>query len=143
MFATLATHDLRSPSTGWSYTAARPETDRWITKPAWSSACTARVSVASDWCVVQERIAGGRESKIYAIREKPLVPPDACYSKAELDQIEYVVSTCHSATGLAYFGIDIMWHADEPWIIDVNDMPSYRLVPDAAQEIITDILAIR
>ena len=94
----------------------------------------------SAWQVFQQKIDGLRETKIYAIRDTVLLPEGTRFHRNEIEQVEQIANWCCERLGLTYFGIDLLWDNGGPLVLDVNDMPTFRLAPHAINLIAADLL---
>ena len=61
----------------------------------------------------------------------------------EIDaQLRDIALTCGRACGLELWGVDVAMTPDGPYVIEVNDFPTYSAIPDAGAEIARHALAL-
>ncbi len=71
------------------------------------------------------------------------VVPAAGGELVKLDaQLRDIALTCGRACGLELWGVDVAMTAAGPWIIEVNDFPTYSEVPGAGAAIAHHVLSL-
>lgn len=109
-----------------------------------------RVLPATDTAViVQERILGDHDLKVYVIGEEafgvrkafdPTSHGRAGRAVALSPEVELVARRCGAAFGFGLYGIDVVETDLGPVVIDVNHFPGYKGVPDAAERLCAYVL---
>jgi ribosomal protein S6--L-glutamate ligase len=94
----------------------------------------------------------GHDLKVYSVagevhatvRRSPLHPEQSvAEGEAVLSaEVAWLVHQVGAAYGLDLFGVDIVLGPDGPVIVDVNDFPSFRGVPDAVDRVSRAILRL-
>jgi glutathione synthase/RimK-type ligase-like ATP-grasp enzyme len=95
----------------------------------------------------------GVGSKVWAVRKaapvvfdgpgpaRPQSPAEAQVSDLDA-RLQDIALTCGRACGLEIWGVDVAMTADGPYVIEVNDFPTYSAVPEAGDEIARHILTL-
>lgn len=95
----------------------------------------------------------GIGSDVWAVRKPaavrfegggPGLPPDVGEpERVDMDaRLRDIALTCGRACGLELWGVDVAVTPDGPYVIEVNDFPTYSAVPDAGALIARHILAL-
>jgi ribosomal protein S6--L-glutamate ligase len=94
----------------------------------------------------------GHDLKVYSVagevyatvRRSPLHPERSVAEGAAVlsAEVTWLVHEVGAAYGLDLFGVDIVLGPDGPVIVDVNDFPSFRGVPDAVDRVSRAILRL-
>jgi ribosomal protein S6--L-glutamate ligase len=72
-----------------------------------------------------------------------VVRPTKGAELVELDaQLKDIALTCGRACGLELWGVDVVVTPKGPYVIEVNDFPTYSAVPDAGQAIARHVLTL-
>lgn len=134
LFGRLSAGGVITPRTGWIRGANEPR-DGWIQKNPWASHNGFphngfhHGNTGRDWRLIQEHLAGGRVSKLYAIGTQVVMAPGALTprtgdARAACD----IVHKCRIVTGADIFGVDILWTTGGPVVVDLNDFPSFSSI---------------
>lgn len=94
----------------------------------------------------------GMDLKVYAVggelyateRRSPLHPDHAIRERAVPlpAEVAAVVARTGAVYGLDLYGVDVLLGPDGPVIVDVNDFPSFRRVPDATARVARAVLEL-
>lgn len=87
----------------------------------------------------------GVGGELYATeRRSPLHPDHAVPERLVRlpDEVAALAARAGAAYGLDLFGVDVVLGPDGPVIVDVNDFPSFRQVPDAAARVARAVLEL-
>ncbi|MDP9485287.1 MAG: hypothetical protein M3Q49_05760 [Actinomycetota bacterium] len=70
-----------------------------------------------------------------------MIKPSKGAELVKLDsQLRDISLTCGRACGLELWGVDVAMTPDGPYVIEVNDFPTYSAVPEAGEEIARYVL---
>jgi ribosomal protein S6--L-glutamate ligase len=94
----------------------------------------------------------GMDLKVYAVggelyateRRSPLHPDHAIRERAVPlpAEVAAVVARAGAVYGLDLYGVDVLLGPDGPVIVDINDFPSFRRVPDATARVARAVLEL-
>ncbi len=132
LFARLSAGGVVTPRTGWIRGPQEP-CDGWIQKNPWASHNGFphngfhHGNTGRDWRLIQEHLAGGHVSKLYAIGARVIAAPGAV-TPTDARLAHDIVHKCRKVTGADIFGVDILWTAGGPVIVDLNDFPSFSVI---------------
>ena len=100
-------------------------------------------------CMVQPRLAGADDLKVYVIGDdvfgvRKQFDPDS-HGRAGRpvtlsDEVVEVARQCGAAFGFGLYGVDLVETDDGPVVVDVNHFPGYKGVPDAAERLASYVL---
>jgi glutathione synthase/RimK-type ligase-like ATP-grasp enzyme len=133
LFARLSACGVVTPRTGWIH---KPEAPRegWIQKNPWASHNGFphngfhHGNTGRDWRLVQEHLAGGHVGKFYVVGNQVVAAPGAITDSSSTRLAHDLVHKCQKATGADIFGVDILWTAGGPVVVDLNDFPSFSSI---------------
>ncbi len=87
----------------------------------------------------------GRDRKIYRIGDElfcveriwpPLTLDDKLGRVVELPpHVEQVALACGDALGIDTYGVDIIEHRGEPWVVDLSSFPGFKGVPEGGRRL--------
>lgn len=86
----------------------------------------------------------GRDRKIHRIGEElfcveriwPAVTLDNKLGRVELPpHVEQVVRACGDALGIDTYGVDIIEHRGEPWVVELSSLPGFKGVPEGGRRL--------
>lgn len=119
-----------------------------------SEAELAAIDHGDDVVLAQRYLApDGRDRKIYRIGEEvfcveriwpPVTYEDKLGRLVELpEHVEQVARACGDALGIDTYGVDIIEHHGEPFVVDLSSFPGFKGVPDAGRRLAERVLAGR
>ena len=93
----------------------------------------------------------GKDRKIYRIGSEvfcveriwpPVTHEDKLGRLIELrPEVEQIARDCGPALGIDTYGVDIIEHQGEPYVVDLSSFPGFKGVPDAARRLADRVLA--
>ncbi len=135
LFARLSAAGVRTPRTGWVCGPDRHR-DGWIQKNPWASHNGFphngfhHGNTGREWRLIQEELAGSHVSKLYAIDTQVIAATGSLEPRDKEARLTHgIVHKCRQVTGADIFGVDILWTATGPVVLDLNDFPSFSSAP--------------
>ncbi|WP_255949739.1 ATP-grasp domain-containing protein [Streptomyces odontomachi] len=83
--------------------------------------------------------------ELYATERRSPLHPDHAVEERRVplsDEVAAIAAQVGVVYGLDLYGVDIVLGPDGPVVVDVNDFPSFRKVPDAAARVARAVLAL-
>lgn len=87
----------------------------------------------------------GVGGELYATERRSPLHPDHAVPERQVrlpDEVAALAARAGAVYGLDLFGVDVVLGPDGPVIVDVNDFPSFRQVPDAAARVARAVLEL-
>lgn len=87
----------------------------------------------------------GVGGELYATERRSPLHPDHAAPERRVplsDEVAAVAAQAGVVYGLDLYGVDVVLGPDGPVVVDVNDFPSFRQVPDAAARVARAVLAL-
>ena len=105
------------------------------------------------WLVQRLEQTASRDRKIYRIGDEVFCvervwPPTSYEDKlgrlVELPPaVEAVARACGDALGIDVYGVDVIEHQGEPYVVDLSSFPGFKGVPDAGRRLGAHVLSQR
>lgn len=94
----------------------------------------------------------GRDRKIYRIGDEVFCveriwPPTSMEDKLGRivtlpPHVEQIARDCGSALGIDTYGVDVIEHQGEPWVVDLSSFPGFKGVPHAGRRLADHVLGL-
>ncbi|WP_317447028.1 hypothetical protein [Streptomyces collinus] len=87
----------------------------------------------------------GVGGELYATERRSPLHPDRAVPERPVpltDEVAAIAARAGAVYGLDLYGVDVVLGPDGPVVVDVNDFPSFRQVPDATARVARAVLAL-